>query len=89
MSDEIPFKFVRYQNTDDGVFDHEEDVHMSSRECAMRLNGYLRTIGKRDDEIMELHNEIKRLRLKNKELEIAALNATLAVRELERKELLK
>lgn len=76
--EEIPFKMLRYQNTEHGVFDLTRNLYMDSRECATQLQKYL-------EENHELANEIKELKLANKRLEIDALNATLALREMELK----
>lgn len=54
MSDEIPFRFIRYQNNGHSVFDIVNDEFLSSHECAKRLNNCMRAIGKKDDEIERL-----------------------------------
>jgi len=62
MSDEIPFKFIRYQSVRHSVFDILEDDFLSSHECAKRLNNCMRAIGKKDDEIERLATENEQLK---------------------------
>ena len=59
MSDEIPFRFIRYQNAGQSVFDIVEDNYLSSHECAKRLNNCMRAIGKKDEEIERLKEELR------------------------------
>lgn len=65
MSDEIPFKFVRYQNTDGGVFDVAKDCYISSSECAKRLNMYIVRV----EVLEEYRNHCLELEKKVEELE--------------------
>lgn len=69
MSDEIPFRFIRYQNHRHSVFDIVNDEFLSSHECAKRLNNCMRAIGKKDDEIERLATENEQLKQKITELE--------------------
>ena len=64
MSEEYPFKILRYQHTDNGVLDNKNDVCCDYRVCAGLLNNYENVIADMGTDVDSLEVENKRLQEK-------------------------